>query len=151
MADPEPTPPPPKEVQAEVVKPKKNRRQVKADSPKIKKFVKLYSEGNMTLGQAGLAARLGNNLNSATSTACVAMKTPEVLKMYRDELDRQKVSPKFIVKNIKKGIQKGKLTTSDRYLDIALRLQGVKDSKEPPAQTFVSVVLNSITERGLDL
>ena len=151
MADPEPATQPPKEVQAEVVKAKKPRRPFRANNPKVHKFIKEYAQGDKTMQQAALDSGLGKTPASASSSASLALQTPEIIQMYRKELDKQGLSPKFITRNIKRGIQKGKLSTSDRYLDIAMRLQGVEKIKEAPAQTFVSVVLNSITERGLDL
>ena len=151
MENPEPAKEPPKEVQAEVVKAKKKPKPYRASNPKVHRFIKSYAQGDKTMTQAALESGLGTTRSSASASGSLVLNDPEINQMYRKELDKQGLSPKFITSSIKRGIKKGKLSTTDRYLEIAMRLQGVKEHKEPPAQTFVSVVLNSITERGLDL
>jgi len=138
--NPEPAPEQPPKAS-----PKKNRRYM---TPRKLRFVKGLVEGKSIVDSA-LQAGFGRTYRTAASYGSQLNKQPEIQELYKKELENQGLTPEFVVENLKKGITEGKKGTTDAYLKIAMKLQGVKDETAAPSQSFISVIINSTEQRGL--
>jgi len=137
-------PEPAKEPEAKAVKPKKRRTM----TPRRLRFVKGLVEGK-SIVDAALQAGYGRTYKTASSYGTQLNKQPEIQELYKQELENQGLTPQYVIQNLKKGIEEGKKGTTDAYLKIAMKLQGVKDEAAAPTQSFISVIINSTEQRGL--